>query len=322
MLETAVALYNLGGDEADPVESVTCKEAEKVESITFKDASLKEKFLQNHISKKPEILEDDLFIIATEFSDWEDSKRRIDLLGLDGEGKLVVVELKKTEDGGHAELQAIRYAAMVANMTQDRIVKAHSSFLKKNEDEAKVSVDGHLERIKKDDVDTARPRIIIASSGFSKELTTSVLWLSSFELEIKCVRLNLYKIGEETLLDATQIIPLPEAAAYLVQQRKREEEERKEKRERAENFKFSMAGVLQGATLVFTEDESKTCIAGPPHTAKVEYEGDPNRSLSGLAQQFTGKSSLQGPKYWMYKDKTLDELRKEREREREESHEA
>lgn len=317
-----MALYNLGGEEGNPVESITFKEADKVESITFKEANKDERFLNKHISKKPEILEDDLFIIATEFSDWEDSQRRIDLLGLDGEGKLVVVELKKTEDGGHAELQAIRYAAMVANITKDRIVKAHSSFLKESEDEAKASVDGHLNRIEKDDVDTARPRIIIASSDFSKELTTSVLWLSSFELEIKCVRLNLYKIGEETLLDATQIIPLPEATAYLVQQRKREEEERKEKKERAENFKFYMADVPQGATLVFAEDESKTCIAGDPDTARVKYEGDPNRSLSGLAQQFTGKSSLQGPKYWKYKGKTLDELRKERERKLEESHEA
>lgn len=317
-----MALYNLGGDEGDSVESITFKEADKVESITFKKADKKEKFLQKHISKKPEILEDDLFIIATEFTDWEDSMRRIDLLGLDGEGKLVVVELKKTEDGGHAELQAIRYAAMVANMTQDRIVKAHSSFLKKNEDEAKVSIDDHLKRIRKDDIDTARPRIIIASSGFSKELTTSVLWLSSFELEIKCVRLNLYKIGEEMLLDATQIIPLPEATAYLVQQRKREDEERKERKEKRDSFKFSMAGVRQGETLVFTEDESITCIAGDPAAAKVEYEGNPDCSLSGLAQQFTGKSSLQGPKYWKYKGKTLDELRKERESERVELHEA
>lgn len=60
---------------------------------------------------------------------------------MDGEGKLVV-ELKRTEKGGHAELQAIRYAAMLSNMTKDRIVKAHSSFLKEHEDEAKVNDKG------------------------------------------------------------------------------------------------------------------------------------------------------------------------------------
>ena len=298
-----MALYSLGGDEVVPVESMTFIEA----------GNMKETIIQDYISKRPEILEDGLFTIATEFSGWEGSKRRIDLLALDRDARLVVVELKRTEDAGHADLQAIRYAAMVANMTKDDIIKAHSASRSDDEDAAKHSIDRHLERSEKDGIDTARPRIIIASSNFSKELTTSVLWLSNFELEIKCVRLNLYRIGSETLLDANQIIPLPEAAAYLVNLREREKEERKEKKERAESFKFSMAGVPEGATLEFSEDNSKKCIAGPSNTAKVEYEGK-DRSLSGLAQEFTGKSSLQGPKYWKYNGKTLDDLRKERDR--------
>ena len=36
--------------------------------------------------------------VAEEFSDWEDSHRRIDLLCLDKDADLVVVELKRTED--------------------------------------------------------------------------------------------------------------------------------------------------------------------------------------------------------------------------------
>jgi hypothetical protein len=58
-------------------------------------------------------------VIAEEFSEWEDSRRRIDLLGGDRDGNLVVIELKRTEDGGHMELQAIRYAAMVSALTME-----------------------------------------------------------------------------------------------------------------------------------------------------------------------------------------------------------
>ena len=47
-------------------------------------------------------------VLAEEFGDWQDSRRRIDLLCLDRDAGLVVVELKRTEDGGHMELQAIR----------------------------------------------------------------------------------------------------------------------------------------------------------------------------------------------------------------------
>ena len=40
-------------------------------------------------------------VISEEFGEWEDSRRRIDLLGLDKDARLVVIELKRTEDGGH-----------------------------------------------------------------------------------------------------------------------------------------------------------------------------------------------------------------------------
>jgi len=62
-------------------------------------------------------------VVSEEFGDWEDSRRRIDLLGIDKAANLVVIELKRTEDGGHMELQAIRYAAMVSKMTFDRLVE-------------------------------------------------------------------------------------------------------------------------------------------------------------------------------------------------------
>jgi hypothetical protein len=38
----------------------------------------------------------------------------------------VVVEIKRTEDGGHMELQAIRYAALVSSMTLDQAIAAYA----------------------------------------------------------------------------------------------------------------------------------------------------------------------------------------------------
>ena len=43
-------------------------------------------------------------VIAEEFGDWLDSSRRIDLLCLDSVANLVVVELKRTDDGGRLDL--------------------------------------------------------------------------------------------------------------------------------------------------------------------------------------------------------------------------
>ena len=51
--------------------------------------------LQRMLRDQPDVLEKGLLIIAEEFGDWQDSSRRIDLLGLDASGRLVVVELKR-----------------------------------------------------------------------------------------------------------------------------------------------------------------------------------------------------------------------------------
>ena len=84
--------------------------------------------LQRLLNGSISALGEELLVVAEEFSEWQDSKRRVDLLGLDCSGALVVIELKRTEDGGHMELQAIRYAAMVWKMSFQKTVAAHASF--------------------------------------------------------------------------------------------------------------------------------------------------------------------------------------------------
>lgn len=42
---------------------------------------------------------------------------------------LVVIELKRTEEGGRMELQAIRYAAMVSTMTFDQAANIFEQYL-------------------------------------------------------------------------------------------------------------------------------------------------------------------------------------------------
>jgi hypothetical protein len=69
-------------------------------------------------------------------------------------------------------------------------------------------------------------RIVLVSNNFKKEITTAVMWLRDYDLDIECIRLHSYKLGEKTLLDIQKIVPLPEAAAYQVQLRKKAAEVR------------------------------------------------------------------------------------------------
>ncbi len=205
-----------------------------VPSATFEVEGIQEADLQRLLRDQPEALEEGLFVIAEEYSNWQGSGRSIDLLALDGEGNLVVIELKRTQTGDHSELQAIRYAAMVANMTLEQAIEAHRGYLVRRgrEEDARIQVLDHLRVADESDAElhAERPRIILASAGFSTELTTSVLWLRDGGMDISCVRLRLYQSGDGMLLDTSQIIPLPEASDYLVKIREREFVERNQRR--------------------------------------------------------------------------------------------
>jgi len=204
---------------------------EPVPSTTFEAAHLHERAdLQRLLRDQPDVLEEGLFIVAEEFSNWQDSGRSIDLLALDSRGNLVVIELKRTQTGDHSELQAIRYAAMVSNMTLEQVVDAHRDYLAKRgtDGDARVLILDHLEVTDEADAEiyTDRPRIILASAGFSTELTTSVLWLRDGGIDVCCIKLQLYRNGNGLILDTSQVIPLPEASEYMVRMREKSEEGR------------------------------------------------------------------------------------------------
>ncbi len=200
--------------------------------------------LQRMLRDQPEVLEKGLLIIAEEFGDWQDSNRRIDLLGLDASGRLVVIELKRGETGAHMDLQAIRYAAMVANMTNEKAIETYQNYLdqragEKGEtaeaDDAETLIRGHLGTADEAPVIlTETPRIILASENFGKELTTCVMWLNESWLraagqEIKCIRLQPHRNGNEILIETSVVIPLPEASEYQTQFAQRKEEAREQR---------------------------------------------------------------------------------------------
>ena len=68
--------------------------------------------LQRLLRDNIEVISPGTLVVSEEYTGWVGSLRRIDLLGIDRDGTLVVFELKRTEDGGHMDLQGVRYAAI------------------------------------------------------------------------------------------------------------------------------------------------------------------------------------------------------------------
>jgi RecB family endonuclease NucS len=113
----------------------------ELERATFEELGIRERYdLQRLLRKSIHVIDRDIYVIDEEFGEWEDAKRRIDLLCLDRDKKLVVVELKRSEDGGHMELQALRYAAMISTLTFEKAVETHSGYLSRNGDSSDLDV--------------------------------------------------------------------------------------------------------------------------------------------------------------------------------------
>ena len=173
---------------------------------------LERNHLQNYLKQKIDIICPNSLIIAEEFSQWGESKRRIDLLAIDKDANLIVIELKRTESGDHMELQALRYASMISTMSFEKCVSVYQDYLNNN----KIDKNAKQELIDFLEWDSAlgeefalNVKIVLASADFSKELTTSVLWLVSKGLDITCIKLTPYLFKEEVLLDINQISPPP-----------------------------------------------------------------------------------------------------------------
>src|SRR5258705_13748954 len=114
-----------------PIYEFTQNGISRLEPTTFSVAGLHERRdLQRLLREQIEVIAPETLVIAEEFGDWEDSRRRIDLLAIDKKANLVVIELKRSEDGGHMELQSIRYAAMVSHMTFDQAADVFGRYLK------------------------------------------------------------------------------------------------------------------------------------------------------------------------------------------------
>jgi hypothetical protein len=222
---------------------VTSDKLSEISRTSFDQAGLRERGdLQRLLRKQIGVVLPNTLVIAEEFGEWEESKRRIDLLGLDDKANLVVIELKRTEDGGHMELQAIRYAAMISRMTFERAVEIYSEYLAKDgrNTDARTAILEFLDWEEPNEDSFAQDvRIVLVSADFSKEITTAVLWLNEHDLDIRCIRLTPYQDNGRVLIDIQPIIPLPEAAEYQIQIRKKEQKERQERAElNPQYFKF------------------------------------------------------------------------------------
>ncbi|MFI6609374.1 DNA-binding protein [Streptomyces sp. NPDC050507] len=173
----------------------------------------------------PQVLGESVLVVTAEYDRWADTdgvpaRDRLDVLGLDATGRLVVVELKRGTADRDVHLQAITYAALVSRFDLGTLAQAHRDFLSRRGQD--LDIDACTQRLL-DHVDgewspelLQRPRQVIIAADFPKQVTHSVVWLSEMSLDIDLIQVGLWKVEGHLVAGFTKVYPTPEVEEFTL----------------------------------------------------------------------------------------------------------
>lgn len=198
--------------------------AEAATPITLAEAGLRERaHLQEWVLANPTILGDDVIIVTSEFDRWVSKTGRepdrLDILGLDGGGRLVIAELKRDRAPDVVTMQAINYAARASRFQLEELAEAYLSFhsgddAPQTSDEALAALRTHAPGLSSD---TLRdPRIVLVAGDFPPAVTSAVVWLSEHDVDITLVQIRAYRFGDSRAITVSRVWPVPDAEDYVV----------------------------------------------------------------------------------------------------------
>ena len=194
---------------------------EKIETTTFRQLGFKEReHLQEWIAHNPSVLNEDLIIIQKEFDGFNDTNERLDLLALDKQGNLVVIENKLDDTGRDVTWQVLKYASYCSTLTASHIIDIFQDYLRKHADERKAE-DVLTEYFEDEDFKErlnagSSQRIIMIAGEFRKEVTSTVMWLLNYHVQIQCFKAIPYRLGDQLFLNMEQIIPIKDSEDFII----------------------------------------------------------------------------------------------------------
>ena len=142
-------------------------ESKQMQEVDFARLGFQERRdIQEWVAANPGILGDDLLVIGKEFSGFDRTNERLDLLAVDQDGRLVVIELKRDDTGADAHWQAIKYASYLRRASVEHIVGMLANYRGVPEEDAANMLHQHIGA---DDLNALNndQRIILASHRFA-----------------------------------------------------------------------------------------------------------------------------------------------------------
>lgn len=205
-------------------------EAVSLERRTFHELGFKErKHLQEWICKNTEMLGESLLIIQKEFSGFDDTNERLDLLALDENGDLVIIENKLDDSGKDVTWQALKYVSYCSGLSKADIKEIFQRYLNTQnitESAESILTDFYgVEDFNEVELNKGDQRMILIAASFRKEVTSTVMWLLEHNIKIKCIKVTPFTLGDNVLIDTEQIIPVKDTEEYIIKLANKKQEE-------------------------------------------------------------------------------------------------
>lgn len=183
------------------------QELTEVEATTIPDEALYERDLEDWVARRPELLGEHLLVIGRQVA-LDEGRDRIDLLAIDNAGYLVVIELKHDLVGGTADLQGLRYAALVSGWTFEDVRRQAEGYWRTVNQEGTLAQ--RLEEFCDEDYElNGDQRVILAGRDIKPRLGTMAQWLRAHRVDVKVVSISLFRDEDRVLLQPQTLIPAP-----------------------------------------------------------------------------------------------------------------
>ena len=291
---------------------------EKIKQVTFTELGFKERgHLQEWLEGNPESLGEDLLIIQKEFSGFNDTNERLDLLALDKKGNAVIIENKLDDTGRDVTWQALKYASYCSTLTKEQVRNIYQQHLDKKGlgEEATNKLSEFFNNAEYEEL-TINPRqtqrIILVAGSFRKEVTSTVLWLLNFKIKMQCFKATPFALGEQLFLTLEQIIPTKDAEDYTIsmvdkaQEDLSTQEELKERHHLRLEFWSKLLPKIKGKATIFQNSSP----------SKDHWLSSGGTGISGLSYNFLITKTYVGVELAISKSDTqankqvFDELKK------------
>jgi len=193
------------------------KTATSLEQKSFSEMQMTERHdFQEWIVGNPAMLGEDLLIIAKEFSGFDKTNERLDLLALDKNGKLVIIENKTDDSKKDTVWQALKYKSYCAILTKSNVCEIYQKYLgTKGKAEERISYFFNGQDFEEIELNS-KQRIILVAAKFRPEVISTALHLREYGMDISCIKVTLYAEGDKLFLDSKRILPVDELEEYRV----------------------------------------------------------------------------------------------------------